>query len=406
MNRFLLLLPLLVLGACGGGDPIPADPPEAVQGPGAAETASAATAAGQDPQSAQASAPRGRRGGPPPPVIGRVEGLSRSRIDFELTHIDLGQLYQQETRDLAYPFQLAGPDAIILLEPEVSCGCTAATLEVAGQPWEWGKPIPADSAGRVLAIFDSKRYSATKTSSIRIIGNAINLPVQLTINAFILPLFKVTPGMARFDNLLSRELRRNDRPTRKLEITGAKPFEILAWADLPEWLQIEEIGEPRPADDGVGQVRTLEVAINPDVPLGKHSTMAEAETSLGKALAVQVYAEVYGPVRYLPEGALRFGLVERGKENQLRTVRIQASQDRLPIPAPFFEYQGPEGVYELTLDEVKPGLRYDLNVRLLPSAPEGRHDGKITLTWPEAEGFAVPLEGRDFDLQAIVTLPR
>jgi len=423
MNRLLLiLLPLLLLGACTGeeqpeagaasvlgdgtsatasGAPAAADPPAT---PAAADPAAASTAGGA--AATQAGGGRGGGGGSPPPVIGRVEGLSRSRIDFELTHIDLGQLYQQELRDLAYPFQLAGPDDVILLEPEVSCGCTEPSLEVEGEPWAWGKPIPAGSKGRVLAIFDSKLYSATKSSSIRVIGNAINLPVQLTIDSYILPLFQVSPRMARFDNLLSLELRRNKQPTRELEITGAKPFEIVTWKDLPEWLQIEEIGEPRTADDGVGQVRTLRVGLNPEVPLGRHSTMAEAETTLGKALAVQVYAEVNGPVRFFPERLPRFGIVEQGSENQIRTVSIRATQDRLPVPAPFFDYEGPDGIYEITLDEKKPGLRYDLNVRLLPEAPEGRHDGKIKLSWPEAEGIPVPLEAREFDLQVIIAKPR
>ncbi|RMH02770.1 MAG: DUF1573 domain-containing protein, partial [Planctomycetota bacterium] len=343
----------------------------------------------------------GRRGSGPPPVITRDQSLSRSRIDFEVTHIDLGQMYQEETRDLEFPFQCNGPDPITLFEPEVSCGCTAPSLEVEGEPWEFGKPIPPGAAGRVLAVFDSKKFQLDKASSIRILGNAVNLPVQLTLKAFILPLFQVSPRMARFDNLLSRELRRNDRPTRYLEVTGAKEFEILRWIDLPEWLEIREVEEPRPAPDGVGQIRKLEVALNPDVPVGRHSTMAMAETSLGKDLAIQVYAEVFGPVRYFPEAFPRFGLVQPGKTEVVRAVSIRATQDRLPIPAPRIEYQGDENVFEITLDEKKPGLRYDLIVGVLPEASPGRHDGKILLTWPEDS--ELPLEPREFDLSVIIS---
>ena len=396
----LPLLLLLTLGACGGEEPQPAGDG------GTAPAADQDLAAAADPAGTQDAASSGRRGRrAPPPVIGRVEGAARSRIDFEVVHIELGQMYQEEKRDLEYPFTLVGPDEVILLDPEVSCGCTEPGLEVEGEPWEFGKPIPAGSKGKVLAVFDSKRYQADKASSIRVQGNATNLPQQLTIQAFILPLFQVQPRMARFDNLLGRELRRNENPTRTLEVTGAKPFEITEWVDLPEWLVLKEVGEPRVAEDGVGQVRTLEVGLDPDVPLGQHTALAEAETTLGKRLQVQVYAEVLGPVRFFPDRFPRFGLQEQGQENVIRAVRIQATQDRLPIPAPRLEYSGPEGVYEITLDEKKPGLRYDLLVRLLPDAPEGRHDGKLQLIWPEPEGELV-LEDREFDLSVIVTQPR
>lgn len=419
MNRSLLLLSfLLALAGCSDSTgssgeeagPAAAAPPAAA---GAAEIAPAPP----DPAPAPAQAAKppedggGRRGGrgsrsqEPAPVITRDTARSRSRIDFSVTRVDLGQMYQEERRELAYPFQLAGPDPVVLVDLEVSCGCTEPSLEVEGEPWQFGQPIPAGSSGRVLAIFDSKRYELDKSSSIRVHGNAVNLPVQLSIQAHILPLFRIDPRMARFDNLLTRDLRRNENPTRKLEVTGAQPFEILEWTNKPDWVVIEEVGEPRTAADGRGQIRTLEVGLQADVPEGRHSAVAEGTTSLGKTIPVQVYAEVFGAVRYFPDTIQRFGLQAQGS-TEMRVMRIQATQDRLEIPAPSYDYSGPADVFEITLDEKKPGLRYDLSVRLLPEAPIGRHEGKIKLSWPASEGIPSGIPDQEFGLSVIVTQPR
>lgn len=348
------------------------------------------TSCGGDPSDG-----RGGRTTQPPPVLGPAVGHSNSSMVFASESQDFGEVFQHRHFDLDFSFEVQGKDDVVVDALTASCGCTDVALHVEGKVWEMGKPIPAGSKGRIVGTFDSRDYVDVKTSSIKVEGAGANLPIRLNVSAKVKPVFSSTPHMARFVDLLVAPHRRNERPTRQLQVTGSEPFTITGWKDLPTWVTIQDTGKAA-APDGVGEVHTLEVSLDPAISAGRHSTLAVAETSIGQTLTFQVYAEIHGKVRYFPDRLVGFNVVEQGKSPE-RILRMHGSVDWLDVPEPTVTYEG-SSAFDAFLDVKKLNKEYALIVQLQPDAEPGRHTGKISVTWPEGSD----IESREFPISALV----
>ena len=345
--------------------------------------------------------PRGQRG-EQVPVITKDRSLAGSQLKFEVMSLDLGEVYQQEKHPLMFPFEVEGEDAVTVKELVPSCGCTDAQLMVDGAAWDLSQPLPPGTKGEIHAVFDSKEYVQTKTSSITVRGNAMNLPAKLSLRAYVNPIFSLKPRLARFASVLRKDLRRRETaPERKIQVTAPGAFEVTDWVNLPDWVSIEpqDAGEMDP--EGVGFVRTYLVRLDPDIEVGTHTTLAVGQTTLsGKKIQFQVYAEVSGPAVYHPNTLVSFNMVEQGKE-PYRKMRIESAADHVELPAPEMRYEGAEGVFEVTLDELDPNRKYALIVRVLPDAPQGRHSGKVFLSYPAD----AKIPNREFPVSVLIRKP-
>ena len=334
------------------------------------------------------------------PMIAIEAGISVSHFVVEINSVDLGDVYQHNKFPLEFPFSIQGSDGIVITRLTTSCGCTDARLEVNGVDWALGEEIPAGSMGVIHAIFDSRAYNGTKTSSITIDGNSSDFPMRLSLTSQVKPVFATTPHMARFAGILSGSLRRNQNPQRTLEVLGSEPWEISRWVDLPDWVTIVDSGENTVAPDGVGEIHKLVVSLDPDIAEGRYSALAVAETNIGHQLSFQVYAELYGKVRYFPNRLVGFNLVEQGNDPE-RRLQIKASVDWLELPIPDIIYEGAD-VFDVILDEKTPAKEYVIIVQLRPEAEIGRHSGKVKVTWPASS--AIP--DREFPISVLVRAPR
>ncbi len=334
------------------------------------------------------------------PVIKMSEGHSSSSFNPSIKSIELGSVYQHNQFPLEFPFTIDGEDGIVIDRLTTSCGCTDARLEVEGQAWEFGVEIPGGSKGIVHAIFDSKDYNGTKTSSITVDGNSPSLPTRLNLAAQVQPVFGVTPHMARFAGILAGELRRNPNPKRTLEVLGSQPWEITEWLDLPDWVTIRDSGEKTVAEDGIGEVHQLIVSLDPDIAEGRHSALAVAQTDIGHKLTFQVYAELYGKVRYFPDRLVGFNLVEKGDDPE-RRLQINASVDWLNLPMPAVTYEGSE-VFDVILDEKTAEKEFVVIVQVKADAEIGRHAGKVLVTWPDD----ADIPNREFPISVLIREPR
>ena len=316
-------------------------------------------------------------------------------IRFEHTEVDLGDVYQQGTYPLAYPFEVVGgPVVVSLLEP--SCGCTDVHLEVDGRAWPLGRRIPAGSRGVLRAVFESKAFSALKTSRIEVRGSASNLPLTLHLKAMVHPVFQVDPPQALFGEVLWKDLDGEDPPEIRLRVTGKDPFHVLRWSWKPDGVEIVELPETEPGPGGRGLVRTYVVRLTPEVPVGTLRRAVIGETDLGHRLEFLVHATVLGPVRYLPEQTLYFGAVDQGT-TPVRRLRILASDPETPIPRPVVRLAGKE-VFEVRLEEEEEGKAYTFHVQLKPGLSLGRQAALLEVRWPEGSG----LPDRDIPVVALV----
>jgi hypothetical protein len=374
-TRLFLLPTLLLAAACGGSD----------EGTSTTTPVSGDAGAGEARLTAETSTT---------PVGLGDRAASRSRVDFELLDLDLGVIYQESTVEIRFPFSLDGPDPVTITGLDASCGCSEVSLEVEGEPYPLNTPIKAGSNGAIVGTFNGANYLNVKTSTIRVLGNAMNLPLTLNLKAFVRKHFEVSPGSVRFGQQLVRNLR-EESVERRVKVTSREPFEIREWKMVPQGVEVRVEDEMEMLEDG-RQVRYLTVALTGAVPAGALMRSVQAATSLGRDLEFHVYANVVGPVQYAPEEFLKFGAVTEGKAVK-RQIKILATDPGLKLPTPKVEFVGPEH-FTVKLVEKVPGQEWVVRCELADSAPIGRHGGRLVISYPDDE----TLSPREIKVSAMV----
>jgi uncharacterized protein DUF1573 len=304
--------------------------------------------------------------------------VSRSRVKFAHLDIDLGTVYQEAVFPLVFPFEVDGPDPVTITSLNASCGCTSIELFVDDQPWPLNTPIPAASKGEVRGEFSSAHYLNVKSSTVRLRGNALNLPQTLNVQAFIRRHFELVPGQVRFGQVTARSLKAQ-RLVKKIKITSDQDFTIKSWTRLPQGIEARLLDTHETLEDG-RHVRYLEVSLTEKAGAGSLMKSIQAMTSSGRLLEVQVNANIVGPVRYAPEEFLKFGTVNQGASPK-RVIKILATTSEMPIPEPKVEFLGPE-VFNWRLAEKVPGQEWVVRFQLSAEAPIGRHGGRLKISFP------------------------
>lgn len=359
---------LVLLAACSGGGEEPAPSPP-----------SSASEALQPeiPLQEQAPAEEPEPAPPPAPAVD-ISGLprSRSQLVFPSPDLDLGEVYQ-DRYPVEFPFRIEGPDPVVVGEVRATCGCTEVRLEIGGEAWPLGTPIPPGSEGRVAGTFDLRRLRHQKSSIVTVRSTAANALVELKMRAVALPWFECEPPTAFFGTLDLADLRAGD-VERLVWVRGRSEFEILRWVDVPEGVAVEETG--RSEGDGEGrQRRELRVRLLPDAPSGLILGGARAETSLGAELEVLVQATVRGPIQYHPSGRIVFQ-ARPGVEWPERVLQILPGAG-VEIPAPELSLEG-DPVFETALREKPSGRGYAVELRLRSGTPAGHHEALLRIRYP------------------------
>ncbi|MCH2100625.1 MAG: DUF1573 domain-containing protein [Planctomycetes bacterium] len=360
----LLLLPLFLLPACSGSDETNASPQQPVADDGGASTTR--------PTAEVSTIPIGES-------LASVQGGSRSRVRFEFLDLDLGVVYQENTAEIRYPFEVDGSDPVTITGLDASCGCSEVSLEVEGESYPINTPIKAGAKGAVVGTFNAANYLNVKTATIRVLGNAMNLPLTLNLQTFVRRHFEISPGTARFGQQLARDLKENP-VTQRIKVTAREPFEIKSWKMIPQGVEVDVDTDVQNLEDG-RQVRYLTLKLTEAVPAGVFMRSVQAETSLGRDLEVHLYANVVGPVQYAPEEFLKFGAVTQGTLTK-RQVKILASDPTITLPDPKIEFAGPEH-FTWKLVEKEPGREWIVRFQLSETAPIGRHGGRLMISFPK-----------------------
>ncbi len=317
-------------------------------------------------------------------------GDSRGRVVFSRPAVELGEVLQQTTRDVVFPFTVEGEAAAITgLNP--SCGCTRAVVRVDGAEVPLGQELPAGTRGEVVATFASQRFRGDKTTTVEVRGNAANLPANLEIHAHIQPYFEPNPVRIFFGEVPVSALAEGPR-TFRTEVKAVRPFEITSWIRVPKGVTLQEV-QRETLEDG-SSIHTFEAVLATDAPIGRLTQTAVAETSLGMNLEFLIQATVLGPVRFLPERRISFGIVESGR-TPTRVLRILATSDDVSVPEPQVELVDGLGADTFTWVVQKriPGKEYLVRLRILPDAPPGRRSARLRVSWPEETGLPAEVLG-------------
>ena len=180
---------------------------------------------------------------------------SLSDLKFERIDKNLGEVYQQHTYDLDFPFEVDGDDAIIISEIDTSCGCTDAFIypawdtETYGDVWPLNQPIPAGAKGSVRAVFDGSRYKRDKSSTITLRGNFLERKATLGVKAFVKPVFDVQPQNINFGEIITSALIEKS-PEKMITITAMKDYEIERWVRVPTGIEVNPVGEVTELEGG------------------------------------------------------------------------------------------------------------------------------------------------------------
>lgn len=318
--------------------------------------------------------------------IGEIaEGRSRSDMRMQKLEINLGTVFQRMSYDLEFPFDVNGPDPIIIEEIGTSCGCTSARIrpdwdpDFEGEFWPLEQPIPAGAKGAVVAIFDGSLYKEEKASTITIHGNFLSNKVTLGVEAFIEPVFHVEPAGVNFRELQLTDLAKAP-VVKQVKVTAMKPFQITRWSRVSPGFLVKEVGEAQILEEG-RMSRTYEVIATSDLEEGRLNTSIIAETDLDERLEWVVSAHVVGPVKYSPVTTqIAFGVVNAGKAVK-RKLTVESTGP--VIPEPTFEIVGNIAkVLEAHLETGVEGKKYVIRMAINKDGAAGRYDGLLRVSFP------------------------
>jgi hypothetical protein len=313
---------------------------------------------------------------------------SLSDLRFDRLDHDLGEVYQQHTYDLEYPFEAVGSDPITIAEIDVSCGCTNASIYPAwdtatyGDVWPLNEPIPGGAKGFVRATFDGSRYKRDKSATITLRGNFLERKATLGVKAFVKPVFDVQPQNINFGEVITSTLASNP-PERLITVTAMKDYAIDRWIRVPKGLLIEEVGEVKKLDGG--QVsRQYRITINSNISQGPMSSSVDAETTIGINLTFTVAARVLGPVRYSPAQRVAFGIYDAGQRKH-RTVKLEATRGAPNLPMPTVEIVGgaKDAIVVEVITAINDGTGYQIKMVIAETVPPGNYNGLLKISYPD-----------------------
>jgi hypothetical protein len=314
---------------------------------------------------------------------------SRSDLQVDSHDIDLGNVFQQHSYDVEFPFVVNGPDPIIISEIDSSCGCTKPAIrpdwdpDFEGEFWPLNREIPAGAKGAIVAIFDANRYERIKASTLTVRGNFMSKKVVLNVKAFVQPVFELTPKQITFGEL-HISLLNNAEASREIKVTGMAEFEIVRWRKVTPGIKVEEIGEANKLEDGRME-RRFKVTASSTLPEGRLASSLIAETSLGTDLELLLNGNVLGAIKFAPQRRIAFGIFDQG-QSRTRTVKMESMG--LEIPEPQVEVLGDAAdVMTAVVNATQVGKLYEIKISIGDTAPAGSYNGILRISFPEASGL-------------------
>jgi len=313
--------------------------------------------------------------------------------------MDLGDVFQQHQYVVRFPFTVVGEGPVRFSALEAGVGLTDAFGAPEKMLHQW---LPLGYQGEIVATFDAGRYQNRKASHLSVRGDFEAQTVVLTVEAYVHPVFRVSPRILQFGDVLKSDWKENP-PERIVAIEAIRDFEVLEWIRKPPGMRIEDAGKTISGENG-SVIQRYRVSLSPNIVEGRSSSSFLAETSLGVELEFMVSANILGKVKYSPSSRIAFGIFDQGATKK-RTMRVESTPLLQPnmLPKPEVEILGDAAkVMQVEVMTVNEDSWYEITVNIGNQAPAGSYNGVLRLTYPEGSGLAP----KEMILNARIRLPR
>lgn len=97
------------------------------------------------------------------------------KMEFEATHMDLGQVVQGTKVDRTYSFTNTGGSALVITDVRGSCGCTV------GKDWP-KQPVKPGEEATISVSFDSEGRSGRQDKTVTVVANTSPPSTVLTLS--------------------------------------------------------------------------------------------------------------------------------------------------------------------------------------------------------------------------------
>lgn len=116
----------------------------------------------------------------------KVDDRNVPVIEFESTHLEMGQIVQGNTVEHRFTFRNTGRSALVITDVRGSCGCTV------GKDWP-RYPIKPGGEEGITVVFDSEGRSGRQDRTITIVANTTPPSTVLTLSGEVVGPANLTP---------------------------------------------------------------------------------------------------------------------------------------------------------------------------------------------------------------------
>ena len=291
---------------------------------------------------------------------------------------------QNKVYEVEFPFVVDGVEPVIITDILPSCGCTDVSIradwnsEFVGKAWPLSRPIPAGSAGRIVAVFHSSRYSSEKNTVISVRGDFLAKAVELKIIADVIATFQLTPSRIDFGEVTTAPA------SQDVQVSARTPFKIIQWETLPPGISVEELGgDLNPSTRKM--TRNFRLTLSPGLVGNRIASHLRAETDVGADIEIQVTGATLGAIRYTPPKGVSFGIMPSGVR-KTKTVSLVSLGPNMPAPS--IEITASAiNVMTAKVVEIRPGQEYEISVTVAEDAEVGHYQGYLHISFPTKSGL-------------------
>lgn len=243
---------------------------------------------------AQLLAPPAGTQTPPPAATSPIFG-GQSRISFDRTSHDFGDVVDDANVDTTFTFTNTGDTPLEILDHRATCGCTVPEISNRNL-------LPGESAS-IKVVFHPAHKRGKQHQTVTLVTNSTEQPqVQLTVIANVKPLTWTEPTVAHFSRV---DL--GDKRTIALEvISRVKDFKIESFKVSNPVIFTASLGEPEEfyseTEGETLRKQVITLGLAPTAPIGNHNESISIRTNDPRKLALnqQIIAEVVGDIMPVP----------------------------------------------------------------------------------------------------------
>jgi hypothetical protein len=283
---------------------------------------------------------------------------------------DFGTVAKGETLVHEFGIQNKGSAPLEVTEVRPACGCTVV---------EFQRTIAPGAIGRIQAAVRTDNYAGPISKSIAVFTNdAENPKLQLTVRAEVKPYIKVIPGFARFNYVKEEPI---GVVAQSLWAEEGGDLAIVSVKSPYDHLEVScrEATEDELHPQGRGRQWRLEIALDPESPVGALSDYVEIEVDHPKQKTVRIPISGFvRPRQHVTPPEVDLGQLEGASLPLKRTLSFtNFISDAIELKDVETSIEGLSIAVEASARQ--PGHRFKLILTVGPGVPKGEFSTTIEI---------------------------